>query len=146
MDKIIMKIKYTLIGLLIVSAHTFAATLPPQAENVLNRYIESMVNGNTAGLNSVLGGKLLEKRKVLHGKPEYELGLRDAHRDAHRDAQYEILSITELAEDTLQVDVKLRYTDQTIRVMRLIMVNEAPSGVSATRYRIHARIDDAVIE
>lgn len=138
MDKVIMKIKYILISLLFLCAQVGASTLPPQAQNLLDRYMNSLVNGDTDGLNSILGGKLLDRRKVLLENPVYASELRNAYRNT----RYEILSTTELAEDTLQLDVRLWYVGQGTRVIRLIMVNEAPSNSAATRYRIHGRFDD----
>jgi len=98
---------------------------------VMNRYFDSLLNGDVGTLKTLLGGELLKKRKSLLNNPEYSSYLATRYMNA----SFQILGYNSTGPNTLAVDVLITINQDELIRKRYLLEREQ-SGNGAIPYRI----------
>jgi len=82
------------------------------AATIMDQYFLALTSGDTASLETLLGGRLLEKRKKLLGNPAYSGYLKKTYQDAN----FKILNYKSNRPDSVTVEVLITLAEsETVR-------------------------------
>ena len=82
------------------------------AAAVMDQYFLALTSGNSASLETLLGGRLLEKRKKLLGNPAYSGHLKKTYQDAN----FKILNYKSNRPGSVTVEVLITFSEgETLR-------------------------------
>ncbi len=82
------------------------------AAAIMDQYFLALTSGDTASLKTLLGGRLLEKRKKLLGNPAYSGHLKKTYQDAN----FKILNYKSNTPDSVTVEVLITLAEsETVR-------------------------------
>ena len=105
-----------------------------EAEDLLFRFFDAQVVGDTGTIEKLLGGHLFNKRKKLLNNPSYP----DFLRRTYKNARLEIIAFKRLQENTIQVDTIIIMNEQESIHVNFILVKEPLQSNSGLSYRIHS--------
>ena len=106
-----------------------------EAEDVLVRFFDAQVLGDTGTIKTFLGGHLLKKREKLLNNPSYS----DFLRKTYKNARLEIIAYERLKENTIQIDTIILMNEQETIQVNFILVKESLPSNSSLSYRIHSQ-------
>lgn len=120
--------------LMLVSPASFAQQGRAAAEALVRDFFDALVLGDTAALESIMGGPLLERRKLLLSNPTYP----DHLRQTYTGAQLTIESIERTGQGEFAVDASMLFgTDENTYYKRFLVRREAASADGALLLKIH---------
>ncbi len=88
-----------------------------EAESLVTTYFNALVQGDTATIQGLLGGDLLESRKPLLDNPSYAHMLSTLYADA----TFEILGTKSLSHNNIAVDTRITLNPEEILLARFII-------------------------
>lgn len=105
-----------------------------EAATIMNQYFLALANGDSASLEMLLGGRLLEKRKKLLSNPAYSGHLKNIYQDAgftilnyqnNRPGSVTVEVLITFAEgETVRKNYQLERTETNSQPSRLVIVSE----------------------
>ena len=96
-----------------------------EADLVMNRYFDALVNGDVITLKTLLGGDLEEKRAQLLNNPDYGSYLINTYMNA----EFQILGYHNSGPDTIAIDVLISFSrNEFIRKRYLLKKTLSENG------------------
>ena len=105
-----------------------------EAEDLLFRFLDAQIEGDTGSIKKMLGGNLLNKRKKLLNNPSYP----DFLRRTYKNACLQIIDCKRLQKNTIQVNTIIIMNENESIHVNFILVKESLQSNSGLSYRIHS--------
>lgn len=113
---------------------TTPSTLEEQeAETVINRFFDALVQGDKSTILSLLDGSLLEKRKKLLNNPSYSQYLITRYNTS----SFQITNYITLEQNKIAVDTIITLGNLETKKVRFILAKNKNRSYSAALFRIH---------
>ncbi len=119
----------TLVSIFLAATLALSQSVVAQVETqettaVMNRYFDSLSQGNTDAIRSLLGGQLLANRSALLSNPTYPAFLQQTYGGA----QFEIEKIEAAGDTDVMVDVAIKFDKANVAHTRLLLRKTPPAA------------------
>ena len=95
-----------------ITADPVPSDIDPEAASVMDSYFLALAYGDTVTLETLLGGDLLSKRRMLLDNPAYS----DNLRNTYQGAEFKILKYENISPDSITVEVLISFAQgETVR-------------------------------
>ncbi len=108
-----------------------------EAEATLISFFNALVEYDTKTIETLLGGKLLEKRKSLLNNPDYS----ELLMAKYSNASFEIVKIKGNKKNKIKIDVKIILNDQESIQVRFFLKKTTDPTDLIQEYRIYKQIE-----